>query len=139
MLKYPARIDKEGNSFLVSFIDFENINTYGESMKDALKNAEDALNGCLESDFERNFDVPNPSNISNKNIHQIPVASNIAVAILLRKMRAKKSQIEIANMLGIKYQSYQKLENPHRCNPTVKTLDKIARTYGKHVNVEFVG
>jgi len=40
--------------------------------------------------------------------------------------------------LNISYQVYQRLENPRKANPTVKTLEKIARVFGKHVELSFV-
>lgn len=138
MLSYPAKIKKENGDYIVSFVDFENISTYGKSMEEALKNAEEALNGCLESDFERNFNIAEPSLIKNRNVRPIPVKPHIAVAIMLRKLRAGKPQMEIAKKLNISYQVYQRLENPKKSNPTLKTLEKIARIYGRQVNVEFV-
>ena len=48
MLKYPAHILKENDAYLVSFPDLENVITYGASIEEALANAEEALNGCLE-------------------------------------------------------------------------------------------
>lgn len=59
MLKYPAYIVKDDDSYLVSFPDLENVITFGKSLDEALVNVEGALNGCLESDFERNFTIPN--------------------------------------------------------------------------------
>lgn len=47
----------------------------------------------------------------------------------------KKTQTEIASMLGISYQAYQKLENPRKCNPTIKTLEKIADILDKDLEV----
>ena len=49
----------------------------------------------------------------------------------LRKMRVGKSQMQIAHSLGISYQAYQKLENPRKCNPTIKTLEKISSVFGR--------
>ena len=40
---------------------------------------------------------------------------------------------KIAKKLGISYQAYQKLENPRKCNPTVKTLEKISEVLGKNL------
>ena len=137
MIEYPAKIQKKDGGYLVSFIDFENINTYGKTLEEALVNAEEALNGCLESDFERNYRIPNPSKIKGKQIYSIPVASNITIALLLRQLRAHMSQLEVAKKLGVSYQVYQRLENPHKSNPTIKTLEKIAKVYGKHINVGF--
>ncbi len=138
MLKYPAHILKENDAYLVSFPDLENVITYGASIEEALANAEEALNGCLESDFERNFAIPDPSASDSPEVHQIPVSPHIAVAIILRKLRADRSQIDIARQLHISYQVYQRLENPRKANPTIKTLEKVARVFGKRVELGFV-
>ena len=84
MLAYPAQIEKQDDGYLVSFPDLENIMTYGSTMEEALHNAEEALNGCIESDFERNFVIPSPSDITGEKAYNIPVAPHIAVAIMLR-------------------------------------------------------
>ena len=92
MLTYPARINKEDDTFLVTFPDLENVITFGLTIEEARQNAEDALNGCLASDFERNFSIPGPSNITEGGIHPITVAPHIAVAIMLRQLRGDKSR-----------------------------------------------
>lgn len=138
MLAYPAKIEKQDDGYLVTFPDLENVMTYGSTIEEALKNAEEALNGCIESDFERNFTVPASSNISEKNIFNVPVAPHIAVAVMLRSLRADRSQTEVARQLNISYQVYQRLENPRKANPTVKTLEKIARVFGKRIELGFV-
>jgi antitoxin HicB len=138
MLMYPAHIVKDDDTYLVSFPDLENVNTYGSSIEEALANAEEALNGCLESDFGRNFAIPNPSLRDSPDMYQIAVAPNISLAIMLRTFRAERSQIEIARELHISYQVYQRLENPRKSNPTIKTLEKVARVFGKRVDLGFV-
>ena len=138
MLNYPAHIAKEDDAFLVTFPDLENVVTFGATIEEAILNAEEALNGCLASDFERNFGIPEPSSITGENIHRITVAPHVAVAIMLRKLRADATQVEIARKLDISYQVYQRLENPRKANPTIKTLEKIAKVFGKHVELGFV-
>jgi antitoxin HicB len=138
MLTYPAHIAKSDDTFLVTFPDMENVVTFGVTLEEALQNAEDALNGCLASDFERNFSIPEPSKIIGNDFYHITVAPHVAVAIMLRKLRADTSQVEIARKLNISYQVYQRLENPRKANPTLKTLEKIARVFGKHVELGFV-
>jgi antitoxin HicB len=137
MLSYYARIKKNSDGYLVTFPDLANVVTYGSTVEEAVSNAEEALNGCLESDFERSFRIPEPSRVTGKNVYPIPVAPHIAVAIMLRTMRADRSQMEIAKELKIAYQVYQRLENPRKANPTIKTLEKIARVYGRRVEVGF--
>jgi antitoxin HicB len=137
MLQYPATIKKTKEGFLVSFVDFDTIHTWGATLEQALENAEEALNGCLESDFERGFSIPEPSEKKGRTVHYIPVKPHIAVALMLRAMRAGHTQQEIARKLNISFQVYQRLENPRKANPTIKTLEKVARAYGKHVSVGF--
>jgi antitoxin HicB len=138
MLAYPAHIEKQDDGYLVSFPDLENVMTYGATIEEALHNAEEALNGCIESDFERNFVIPSPSAVSVKKEYYVPVAPHIAVAIMLRTLRADRPQTEVARQLNISYQVYQRLENPRKANPTVKTLEKIAKVFGKRIELGFV-
>ncbi|NOR44286.1 MAG: helix-turn-helix domain-containing protein [Candidatus Delongbacteria bacterium] len=134
---YYAKIEKEDGTYVVSFPDLPNINTFGETIDEALINAEEALNGSLESDFERGFKFIKPKKYKGNKFYKIYLQLHIVISYNLRKIRAKKSQIDIAKKLGISYQAYQKLENPRKCNPTVKTLEKIARIFHKELEVNF--
>lgn len=138
MLAYAAQIEKQYDSYVGTFPDLENVITYGGTIEEALQNAEEALNGCIESDLERGFVISPPSTISGKNIFNIPVAPHIAVAIMLRSLRADRPQTEVARQLNISYQVYQRLENPRKANPAIKTLEKIARVFGKRIEFGFV-
>jgi antitoxin HicB len=130
-------VTKSYGAFLVSFPDIESINTYGETIENALQNAEEALNGALESDFERGFSLPEQKEYSGKYYFPVVVLPHLEIAYTLRKIRNGKSQSEIAHVLGISYQAYQKLENPRKCNPTIKTLEKISTVLGKRLEVNF--
>ncbi|MBA7688414.1 hypothetical protein ES703_96894 [subsurface metagenome] len=132
---YYALIDKKEDYFNVSFPQFQKINTFGETIEEAIYNAEEVLNGCIESDFERGFEIPEPQKFEGKDYHKISIRPHIEIALQLRKIRGKRSQIELAKELGISYQAYQRLENPRRCNPTIKTLEKIAKVFKKDLEI----
>ena len=132
---YYSKIEKKDNVYFVSFPNFKNINTYGETINEALTNAEEALNGCIESDFERGFKLPQPLLKKKKKYYKIYLRAHIEIAYKLKILRAKQSQIQLAEKLGISYQSYQKLENPRKCNPTIKTLEKIAKVLNKPIEI----
>lgn len=137
-MEYFARIRKDGPHWLVSFPDFPNILTYGSDTSQALAHAEEALNGVLESEFERGFRLPDPRDFSSKRGYRaIPVQPHIEIAYALRRLRNGHSQSEIARRLGISYQAYQKLENPRKCNPTVKTLERIGSVLGKRLSLSW--
>jgi antitoxin HicB len=135
---YPAVISKEDDVWMVRFPDFEQISTFGEFLEDAIQAAGEALNGCIETDFERGFDFPEPTIMHGCDVYQISLEMHLIIALELRKIRADRSQIDIARELGISYQAYQRLEHPAKSNPTVKTLSKIARALGKKLEIRFV-
>lgn len=132
---YPAIIRQECDAWIVQFPDFDHISTFGDTLDDAIIAAREALNGCIESDFERGFNFAVPSTCTGDDVYHIPLEPNIALALELRTSRAGRTQVEIARELGISYQAYQRLEHPAKSNPTVKTLTKIARLLGKNLEI----
>lgn len=136
-MEYIANLKKEEGVYVVSFPDLPNVNTFGETKADAIKYAHDALNLTLEVDFERGFSLPEPKAIPGRNSITVRVQPNIAIAYQLRRLRHNQTQAEVATKVGISYQAYQKLENPRKCNPTVKTLEKISAAMGKTLDVVF--
>ena len=111
----------------------------GESLEEAKQNAKDALTGYLASIFERNFKTPMPSKPKGKTIHMIEPEPEVSIPIILRKLREKKklTQGDIAKVLGISYQAYQRLEKPGKSNPTLKTLKRLAKVFDKDLRLEF--
>jgi antitoxin HicB len=129
---YYCTIEKEGNEFIAQFPDMPNVITCGFTQEEALAMAKEALEGCLESDISHGISIPKPS---YKKGYPVIVANHIALAQRLRELRGEQSQTDIAVKLGLSYQSYQRLENPKKANPTIKTLEKIARIYGTELQV----
>ncbi|MBC8373471.1 MAG: type II toxin-antitoxin system HicB family antitoxin [Phycisphaerae bacterium] len=138
MMTYAAKIKKQEGAYLVSFPEFPNVNTYGDTLAEALGNAVEAVNGAIESDFERGFDLPEPRKYRGRGYYDIDIHPHIEIAYSLRKLRNGRPQVEIARQLNVSYQAYQKLENPRRCNPTIKTLEKISAVFGKELKIELV-
>lgn len=63
---FPAVIEVLGQEdFNVRFPDFENINTYGESLSEAFDMAEDALKLEIFDLFMDSNDIPDPTDINN--------------------------------------------------------------------------
>jgi predicted RNase H-like HicB family nuclease len=128
---YIAKIafNKTDNVYEVSFPAFRNIFTYGETFTVAKKNAKEALNINIEEFIEMNKNLPKEKKRVGKNYHSIDVEPNNIIAYKLKKLRGKKNLTDMAEKLGIKYQTYQRYENPRTCNPTIKTLSKISETF----------
>jgi antitoxin HicB len=119
--------------FIAQFPDMTNVVTGGFSHDEALALAKDALDGCLEVSIEYGHPVPPPSYADG---YPITVANHIAVSLRLRELRGEQSPSQVAQRLGLSYQAYQRLENPRKSNPTIKTLERIARIYGRELNLQ---
>lgn len=141
ILSYPAKIKyhAEDKTYLVEFPDLPGCLTEGETLEDAKHNAKEALTGYLASIFERNMRIPEPSGIKGKGIYHIEPEPEAAVPVILRKLREtrKLTQGDIAKLLGISYQAYQRLEKPGKSNPTIKTLERLAKVFNKDLRLEF--
>jgi antitoxin HicB len=139
-LLYPATIthDLEDNSYLVEFADLPGCITEGETLDEALCNGREALTGYLSSMFERNILIPPPSTAVNNSNYLIEPEPDVAIPLMLKKLRDtnKLTQNDVAKVIGVSYQAYQRLEKPGKSNPTVKTLDRLARVFHKTLHVE---
>jgi antitoxin HicB len=87
---------------------------------------------CYMTAISHGNEIPPPS---YKKGFPVRVANHIALSLRLRELRGEQSQTNIAQKLGLSYQAYQRLENPRKANPTVKTLEKIARVYGRELSI----
>ena len=135
-MKYFARITKQGRrEYLVEFPDLEGCLTQGDNLRDARKNAHEALNGWLAARCDYNLDIPNPKKRKGKNDYPIDVEFPTALAIILRKNRKsqKMTQTQAAKKLGITQQAYARLEHPYKANPSLSTLEKLSKT----LNINF--
>jgi antitoxin HicB len=131
-LIYHCTIEKEGSEYIAQFPDMPNIVTCGFSHEEALVMAKEALDGVLAADMAQGLEAPPPAFDGG---YPVAVANHIAIALQLRALRGSQSQTEIARKLGLSYQAYQRLENPKRANPTIKTLERIAGVFGKELTV----
>jgi len=129
---YRCTVEKEGSEYVAQFPDMPNVVTCGFTHDEAIEMAKEALDGCLEVDVSQGNAIPGPSFADG---HPVAVANHIVLALRLRELRGGQSQDDIARKLGLSRRSYRKLENPRKANPTVKTLEKIARAYGRELTL----
>lgn len=137
-MKYFCRIELEDGLYGVTFPDFPNIITVGKDVDEALSMAHEALNASLACDVARGMPLPKPTAAKKKGLYPVEVLPHILVAWQIRELRGKLSQSEIAQRMGLSYQSYQRLENPVKGNPTIKTLERIAKVMGKQLSIQLV-
>ena len=137
MIEYPAILEKEkkGKRYNLYFPDLPGCITCGDTLEETLDYGKEALTGYLESIDSRKLKIPHPSKKKGKNIYFIAPNKNVGLAVWLKWMREQKgfSQEDVAEKLGIAYQTYQKFENPNISNPTLKTIVKLESVFGKEL------
>ena len=105
----------------------------GDTLEDLKKNLTEALNGYLDEPPSSKVSFPLPKKSFEPEeglIVKIEVDKKIAFAVLLRNARLAEryAQKKVADML--KYKSvyaYQRLEDPKKTNPTLKTIHSITK------------
>ena len=112
---YPARVKKDkAGFFLVTFPDFPEAATDGESIEESLHNAADALEEAIAGRINRGEPVPRP--VPGKTRQQrVPVPAQIAVKAALY-MAVKDAGIKntaLARRLGADEKEVRRLLDPH--------------------------
>lgn len=135
-MEYAAKITKEGKYTLAEFPDCPGCQTFVTGKESIEAAAQDALQGWLEANLGRDFAPPLPRRHRGKDVLQVPVPPGLAVRIALRWAReeAGLTQAQLAKRVGVSQQQIQKLEGPG-ANPTLETLDKVARGLGRRLSV----
>jgi len=137
MIAYPAKIlfDRSDKAYLVEFPDLPGCVTYGASLDEAQKNAAEALSGYLESIDQRSASVPKASRRRGRQFFLIRPEKAVAFAIWLKRERELRglTQKDVAQKLGVSYQTYQRFEDPAKANPTLKTIQKLEDVFHREV------
>ena len=135
MITFPAlfEYDDEDKVFNVRFPDLPGCFTYGETIEEARKMAREALTGFLQSIDARKLNIPIPSKLAGDEVVYIEPETPVAFAMWLRKQRESLglSQSDVAKKLGIKYQTYQRIESPSKTNPTLKTILRLEKVFNQ--------
>ncbi len=138
-LSYPAKFTAhkdDGETYYVVEIDQLNVVSEGDTLEDAMRNAQEALDCALLGALELNDDIPEPRR-AKKNETLVSSSPEIAVPVLLKKSRKekKKTPAEISSMMGCSLEQYNKIEKGR--NITLKTLKKAATALGANIKIEF--
>lgn len=128
MIRYQAKVYKDGESYSVEFPDLPGCFSTGQTKDEALENAREALSLFLEEARDPKWSVPKPKSRRSKQYHWITPFEDVAVPLMIRQARLKHklTQAQLARKLKMTIQQLQKLETPGKSNPTIKTLAAIS-------------
>jgi DNA-binding XRE family transcriptional regulator/predicted RNase H-like HicB family nuclease len=140
-MHYVAYISKEGRHTLAEFPDCPGCQTFSDG-EDLAALAREALEGWLEAHLVDGQVPPRPVERTGApqgvSVARVPVRPGLAAALEIRWARrdAGLSQGVLGRLAGVSQQQIAKLENPDE-NPSLETLEKVARALGLMVNVGF--
>ena len=133
-LTYYANVKQKSNGYIISFRDFDNIFSEGDTLPEALHNAQEALDGTLAEMAKADYVVKLPTS-GKTGEYPITVSPDIAAPILLYLLRKQRTKTlsYVAKAMHVPYQQYQRLE--HNCNMTLKSLKKAVAAMGGRIEL----
>jgi predicted RNase H-like HicB family nuclease/DNA-binding XRE family transcriptional regulator len=140
-MQYAAIITQENEYLLAEFPDAPGCQTFARSEQELRDAAQEALEGWLEAHL---IDGEAPPRLKKRRagpgIWFIDIDPALAVAIQFRWARqdAGLTQRELAERAGVSQQQVAKLERPGE-NPTIGTLDKLARALHAKLEIHLGG
>ena len=129
--------DEEGG-WNAEFPGLEGCLTCGDSLEEVKANAVEALSGYLLSTSSRGLYMGAAASDSydgEQVTPDLPIA--LALTVLEMRVRARLSQADAAKKIGVAQSTYHRWEDPERCNATVETIERIARAFGRRVEISF--
>ena len=133
VLRYPAVLEKDDNgTWLVSFPDFDDAVTFGDTHDEALAHAVDALETVIISRMKHKLDIPTPSPARGKSLVSIPPLT-AAKALLYKELREQNVSIrQLARRLDCEYPVAHRLLDVSR-RTQVNELARAFQALGKRV------
>lgn len=137
MWNYGVAISEVNGDFVVSVRDLPEVVTSGETQKEALDLASDAIVVVVASRMERDKDLPEPSR-ARKGEHAVALPARMAAkaAVYSAWKAAHVSKVELARRLHRDEVEVRRILNPHH-GTKLDHLDEAARALGGRLSVTF--
>src|SRR5690349_5907348 len=135
-MRYAAVVTKEGKNTLAAIPDAPGCQTFAEPGELIEEQIAEALQGWLEAELIAGRTPPAPRNRLPKGGIWVEVPPLLAVRIALKQARAAAglTQAQLAKRVGVSQPTIAALEHPDS-NPTIETLERVARALGANLQV----
>lgn len=136
MLEYPARLKaaKEGG-YVVTFRDIPEAITQGESIEDALKHAQEALESAMEFYFDDRREVPMPSAAKRGDrLVALPVSESFKILLLNEMVRQNIRPAELAKRMRTSKQEINRITTLRHATKIDRIADALA-ALGKRLTI----
>jgi antitoxin HicB len=129
MLSYPAQFTPEGRGFVVTFPDIPEAITDGDSDREAMEYAVDAIITAFSEYIKRRRDIPTPGKARGKDMRMVilPALEEAKIRLYEAMRQAGVREAELARRMGLqKSQVDRLLDLRHRSR-----LDQIEAALAK--------
>lgn len=135
MLSYPARVVRDGEGFMVSFVDIPEALTGASTRAEALDMAVDALTTAMDFYFEARRAVPEPSEPKRGHVMvDLPASVSAKVLLLNEMLRQHLRPAELARLMHVRPQEVNRLTDLH--HPTkIDTISQALLAMGKRLEL----
>jgi antitoxin HicB len=132
---YPAKIQPDGASFLVTFRDIPEALTSGRSRRQAEAMARDALVTAMDFYFEDRRKVPSPSKPRRGEV-LVPVAASVSAKVLLLNQMIDSgfTAAELARKLDTSPQAVNRIVDIHH-STKIDTIAAALQAMGRQLEL----
>lgn len=136
-IAYPASFEAQPDGgFTVTFPDFPEAITEGDTLEQARFNAAECLSLVLDVRMEEGDAIPLPLLSEDGEFIEPDAATQAALLVHLTREAEQKSLTDLARALGSSWPAAKRLEDP-RHPPTIKQLERAAAALGKRLVLSF--
>ena len=137
---YPVTLtaDDVGGGYVVTCRDVPEVVTQGETIEDAISEAEGALEAAIEMRIEDGMSIPAPSaRRRGEHLAGLPVSTAMKAALYISMQEQNVSKAELARRLGLDEKEARRMLDPKH-GTKVPALERALHALGKRVELVVV-
>jgi antitoxin HicB len=138
-LTYPVTLtpDETDGGLVVTFVDLPEAITQGETPKEALAEAADALEEAIAGRIRRGDPIPEPSALDDRPTVPVPAQTAAKAALYLALRETGITKADLASRLGCDEKEVRRLLDP-RHPSKLPRIQKALAALGKGLSVRLV-
>jgi antitoxin HicB len=127
--------DEKDGGYVVTCRDVPEVVTQGESIEDAISEAEGALEAAIEMRIADGMDIPLPTTRKrNERLANLPISTAMKAALYLTMREQNVSKSELARRLGLDEKEARRMLDPKH-GTKVPALERALHALGKRVEL----
>lgn len=137
---YPVTLtaDEADGGYVVTCRDVPEVVTQGETIEDAISEAEGALEAAIEMRIEDGMDIPLPTaRKRSEHLASLPISTAMKAALYLTMREQNVSKSELARRLGLDEKEARRMLDPKH-GTKVPALERALHALGRRVELVVV-